>query len=341
MCWNRSFFFDSIVQVLTDDAAKYYAFVYASQSPLFASFMPLERVHRVIPNVPGISVQEVFAEHDASWRHEFIFFCGSYVFDRSLPCCEDGQVSIVQGACFCGGGSIKSNDAWRSLSSFHSKAVAQAPAQQEEDDDDSDESVDGKPNDTARFEYPEPATVCPVLVEYEGFLFPKAKKHAPRGDIELNDAATEAAFEALTAQRQDWDEEGRPTNEFFVLCVQEGHHRGAEKGAREVLVRCLARGHQVKAWCSAYGLVASGNFAVAKFGMEGARVLATEWCRRMTHFYELALTDGRALGEFEYTEDHAAPEDEGVFGAYLALQPSDSAFKERAAQILAIAPLSV
>ena len=70
-------------------------------------------------------------------------------------------------------------------------------------------------------------------------------------------------------------------------------------------------------------------------------MLATEWCRRMTHFYELALTDGRALGEFEYTEDHAAPEDEGVFGADLALQPSDSAFKERAAQILAIAPLSV
>ena len=76
-----------------------------------------------------------------------------------------------------------------------------------------------------------------------------------------------------------------------------------------------------------------------RYGDDGARFLAEEWCRRMTFFYNLALADGRTVGEFKYGPEHVPPEQADVFSAFLAMQPEGSPFQRRAAEILAISPL--
>ena len=75
-----------------------------------------------------------------------------------------------------------------------------------------------------------------------------------------------------------------------------------------------------------------------RFGDDGARFLAEEWCRRMTFFYDLSLTDGQPVGSFEYVPELVPPEQAYVFGAFLAMQPEGSHFQQRTAEITAMRP---
>ena len=77
----------------------------------------------------------------------------------------------------------------------------------------------------------------------------------------------------------------------------------------------------MKAGCCAYGLAASGNFSVVRFGEDAASILVREWCRRMTCVDDLALADGCVLGDFQYKAEHTPSVDAGEFTAMLALQP--------------------
>ena len=66
--------------------------------------------------------------------------------------------------------------------------------------------------------------------------------------------------------------------------------------------RCCAAGAGVFKWCETYGVQSRAYFGASLYGEEGAKIMATEHCRRLTWFYQIFEEDGCQEG-FKYTAE--------------------------------------
>ena len=70
--------------------------------------------------------------------------------------------------------------------------------------------------------------------------------------------------------------------------------QGAKGVAYDTFQGQARQGGEVMAWCDQYHLQKSSSYAIATYGMDGARVLCQEWCRKLQYF----LTSGsQQVGE--------------------------------------------
>ena len=185
MCWNRDLFFDSIVRVADGGTVTYYAFLFASQNPLFAAFLPLQAVERdALPNFCAMAHAEIIAHTEGHWKHMFRFTQNKFLLNAALAATRFDEVSILQGSLFYGGEVIVSHDKWTPLAAFQGGASMAVPPTPDGDNDSVTSGEEGDGTVGAHtLEYSADSVVWIAPVDYAEFRFPENVSHTESTDI--------------------------------------------------------------------------------------------------------------------------------------------------------------
>jgi hypothetical protein len=145
----------------------------------------------------------------------------------------------------------------------------------------------------------------------------------------------EAVHAELAAKRRLWENDANAGDDFEVK-VRGGVHT---KRARGVAADCSvgqAKG-DARLFCRAYGMNVMASYAYARYGEADATRLATEWCRRNQHYYDLYV--GADDAAYAFTEadsgSYVEPED---FVKWADALPEGSVARERVEALRAVRP---
>jgi hypothetical protein len=270
---------------------------YATQQPLSAYFLRLRLTDAVLPSAQGATVAEVLAMGDNWWPWRFIAQgAWSYVSDEEVSF-QEGNVLVLLEPHFLSATEIVAAGPPRRLQDILGDPpapVARVPA------------AARQPRPTEDVVQAELAA-RPWLQDLIGARPPKAPPAAakappaaPPEEAEADEAAEEVAPPDVVAVGEELrllrEELGAtagadPFHDFYI-CVRGGAWTLENKGVAGDTCVGQARKGQPTEWARRYGLNVQASFAFSRYGREAAARLATEWCLRMQHFYDVWCAAG-------------------------------------------------
>lgn len=274
-----------------------FAFLYATQSPLQATLLPLHRRPFSLLDFDS-DPRPLQSYLEDTWDLDTDCQWGTCVMAEDLPHCQPSEVFVVPDLVFLGGTRWASHGAIIGLEEF----LEEWPTKVAEP--------------STKKDTPKQVSELERLANQHPFLQPYLEPESPQPEEtasssytplpkkeELDDAAKAEVWAALNQKRL----------EFQPLSAVPVHFKTSVRGGvwtQEHLAvpfdsaRGFASGKAVEAWCKAYGLKASYTVAFKKYSEDVAKGLALHWCRVMDHYYSLYLLAGG--GDYVYTEQDRA-----------------------------------
>lgn len=352
VCRNRSCFFGCVFLPVGDleDGAAAYLFLYATQSPLQATFLPMVVDSPPIPSQAASSVAEHLGTPDPAYHLlAFSYTPGKYCLERDLPFANDGSdVLVLQDVALLGGSRAGSDQAPVAFRIF-AERLPRNPKQV------------GKATPVGKPSAPELMEEYPWLAEYMAPPMKQARtslsptmprvqpeleghgaESAGEGDEqssapELEDDAIQAAWVSLHEKRLQWDQAGAAEGDSFYVIIRGGPWSLRATGKALESVMACARAGPPTEWAKKYNMGKSALFALSKYGDESAHMLALEWCRRCEHFFQIWVAQDDP--EFAYTQTDLASYQEGLeFVTWMCSVDIMSATWERAAKVRSLRP---
>ena len=87
--------------------------------------------------------------------------------------------------------------------------------------------------------------------------------------------------------RAVWRERQEPEGADFQTCVRGGAWTKQHKRITADAVAAMAATPEAKQWLHSLEGNRMASFSILKFGEEAAMLMASEWCRRRQHFFNL------------------------------------------------------
>lgn len=356
VCRNRSCFFGCVLLPAGDleDGATAYLFLYAVQSPLQATFLPMLVDSSPIASQAPSSVAEHLAIPDPAYHLlEFSYTPGTYCVERDVPFANDGSdVLVLQDVSLLGGGRAGSDQAPVPFRAFaqrlppNPKNAGQA-AKKAAKSSSTPELLEQYPW-LAEYSAPpaKQARVSHSLAKPE--VSPEPEGQGVGGEegeeqslaLELGDEAIEAAWVTLQEKRLQWDQSGVAEGDNFYVIIRGGAWTLRSVGKALDSVMACARSGLPTEWAKQHNMGKSALFALSKYGDESAHMLALEWCRRCEHFFQIWVANDDP--EYLYTQDDLASYQEDLeFVTWLCGVDAMSATWERAAKVRKLKPANL
>ena len=109
---------------------------------------------------------------------------------------------------------------------------------------------------------------------------------------EVDEDVVMTAFADLEEQREIFRQGIELHGEEFATNVIGGAWTKANRGISGDRVKCWATSMEVKDFCKVYGLQLQISFTMKLYTHQGCTALATMWCKRMQHFYDVWSVQG-------------------------------------------------
>ena len=283
---------------IAEDGSQAFYFLFATQRPLEAHFLPLRLK---LPTAPCREAHSP-AQLEELWgklsQYEFEVGREDPVPGHRLPFRGSGDIVVFRDVCFGGPGQMATDLDPVTLSGF----LAALPQKRRES-----QPRAPKAAPEPKEEMSDLLEQFPWLVDYldEGLANEEAKA-ASSSAIELLFEAEELiadkvisdVWEALAAKRKEWEAQGILQGEDFVTFFKGGQWTAQHKGkALDTLVGQAKRGHATR-WCNMRQMKKIVGFSLALYGEGPAFVMALGWRRRMQHFHGLWLNSLGAGNSF-------------------------------------------
>ena len=306
VCHNRLHFNDCILlSTKVGEEKKGYLFVFATQSPMMVSFMPLFRMRPVLPLMGG-------GENQLDMRRPT--FCNEFRYDGQLlyidevgdmPFEEGGHdIEVVSRVEFFGYQCLVSDDMPVSFAEFSKHFEPPSQCRQQE----------------RKFQVP--ADVLEAHPWLKDVLAGNGGRPGGShgggggdradfvGDGVLKDEDIDLAWEALYAKREEWEDLKKDRGSHFVVNVRGGRNTMERKGVAYDCVSTTPRGALPMAFCIDYGLQRMHSFSIHKFGERGAMLLASEVAMRYEYFFGVFMASDTLEHVFSVAELEAYTEGE-------------------------------
>ena len=127
---------------------------------------------------------------------------------------------------------------------------------------------------------------------------PASSTQSVRPDLTAEEE--DATWEALQRLRNQWRDQIEPQAEHFVLSLRGGVWTQQHRGTEADCVSVSARRGVVWSWCERYNLPKMARFTL-QYSTPIANALASEWSKRMQHFFDIYLRANDA--DFMYSEE--------------------------------------
>jgi hypothetical protein len=321
LCWARVSFRSTALVFARGDEEHVFAFLYATQSPLAASFLPLQRRRSTITASSSATRAEVLEASRMHFDHDFICRWGHTVTEEELPPMGSEDIYVLPDLAFLGQARVASHAALVQIDEFFKGLDLKVRGPNKRKTPASSERPDLEKLQ-AQYEYLS-SYLAPGAGEAEGGA---SSSVARPDDSEASDEELEQeVWQQLANKRAEWQAQAVDAPVYFKTSLRCGVHVDTW-GGRFDAVRAHAAKQEAQAWCGRYGLLPQRQLSLTKFGESAAHALALYWCRVMEYYYTLALAVNRP--RYVYTEaDHAArPSSEQAMSALQGLPPKHVAF---------------
>ena len=342
IAYNRDVFGDCVFWFLgAPPSCAYYVLCYALQNPLFLGVCRVEPCHEPMPHItPARHTRLAWS----SWSHRFTLTHEFHYSDE--PCLQNVvEIRVLQDAARVGHGVVVSDSEWVSLgdlrASLREVEVARPGARKSRRDAraaaapfhdhpwlldylDDPSMRDGAASGRSAHE----------AIEKGGALL-KDGSDASGSDEEVAMWSDEHVL-ALYAKRHELSSAADRDTPDFSWELRGGKWTLERKGVVYDCVAAKARAQDVADWCVAWSLPQSSSWSTLLYGEGPSVQLATAWCSRMQHYYDVHVERGFSR-DFVFNEEHSlswpCPD------SLAALDASSRAdMRRRVAQIRNLAP---
>jgi hypothetical protein len=321
LCWARVGFRSTAIVFASSTAdEQVFAFLYATQSPLAASFLPLQRRRSTLAASSSATRAEVLEASKMHFDHDFNCVWGRTVTEEGLPQMDAEDIHVLADLVFLGGTRVASHAALVPIDEFCKGLEMKVRGPNKRSTPASGERPDLEKLQ-AQFEYL--SSYLPSGArEAEGGA---SSSGAKPDDSEAEEDLEQEVWQQLANKRAEWQAHAVDAPVYFKTSLRCGVHIDTW-GGRFDAVRAHAAKQEAHAWCAQYGLAPQRQLSFTKFGESAAHALALYWCKVMEYYFTLALAVGRP--RYAYTEaDHAArPSPEQALNALQGLPPKHVAF---------------
>lgn len=335
----RTCFANAIFEVTANGVVEYFAFLYATISPLCVVFVPLTKAPDVsfaTRGCPG----DVLAADDGWFAHRFIFTPGSFVTGDQVQYSPDIRISVIPHSSFHKGNVLVSHADPIPLLDL----VASVPEAQRAQ--------------AARAAKPVVATLeenilseFPWLQDWMATTSssgPSRQSHHRGGgsgvktqaDVDpLSDEAIDQALEVVSQKREEWRATYKDPEVHFRTTFLGGKWTAKMKGIACDAAHACAKGKTVEQWCRSNGLPISASFYFKKYGDSVASALSAAWQAHMTYLYEKHLSAKSSTSSFSDEDLQSAPVPELALH-FLKTAPPSHPGHARLREVRALAPAS-
>ena len=361
VCANREHFRDAAIATLDNPDTLYYATM-MRQSPYTAVFMELKRRPRALPaslTVAGpIVLEELRPDSHRQFTHEPL----KLMLGSEVPIDPDAELLVFRGlrftdGCVC---TTYTQMAFEDFAIHHlppsAPTVSRAPssgtyipkaireAMIAKYPFLSDDDFDAAFRPTFASSRLKSGTYGPKLRDIEKELFeegdgvdngppdPELDNDVP----ELEPVDGDDVDAELARLREDVAEEAH-VDMYFYARVRGGRWTAANRGVAADAIAGYARGGVARAFCEIFAFSKEMSFYFGRYGEEGSRLLANEFCRRGDYFCDLWVSSSN--DEFVFTQQMLDDYQDGFeFIAWLCDQPIDSVCFEKGNELRRLAP---
>ena len=289
LCWQRKSIVGSAYATSFEVGSDAFYFLYASQSPLVAYFLPVTVGEPLFPAIESLSSEALLS----SWQEVPAFICENNVAGivpgNRLPLWGEGDINVLPGLAFQPGGLLMTDfqplplaDFMASLPVLSSGRSERKPAKPAPSKAILKEATAAHPwleelmASNARPSLPSNVVPLPIVEE--------------NSEDESSTAAQNAmdkVWQELDARRQEWAVEAAGQGEDFTSVLRGGPWTQVHMG--KAVDRCAATAKQglPSQWCAQYDLNKIASFSFSVYGEQGAAQLSAEWRKRVQFFYDL------------------------------------------------------
>lgn len=337
LCWQRKAIVGTAYGTSFAVGSKVFYFLFASQSPLAAYFLPVVVGEPLWPALEQLSPSALL---DA-WQEVPAFFleldAQAIVSGGSLPEWDETSIKVLQGLTFQPGGSLMTDFEPVALEGFMGTLPFQMSGRSERS---------SKPPAPSKSSLKKATEAYPWLEEF----IPQPKRpHRPKqGDSApasssgqnpsdpLPEDALSGVWLELDQKRQQWAVETADLGDDFTSVLRGGPWTQSHLGMATDRCSAQAKSGTPSRWCEMYGLNKIASFSFSVYGEVGAAILSAEWCKRMQFYYDIWLN---GAGDHVYGPvDKAAYKPSSKWLRFKAALPSHGKARERADAIEALFP---
>ena len=335
VCRLREVFQGGVFRFTTHNENLFYLFLYATQNPLMAAFLPLEVAERVPVVETAYAVGEGILCSGPPFDHVFSVVGRTHCTGSDIAVTENTVIQVLPHAVFVDDRHVASHADFVPLQAWLVDLRFQEPAT------------------TSQATLPRTWT-ADVLATYPwlaDFVRDQSGRATDRGAeatgvpptpqvVTLEEDVAERVFAELREKRQLWEVEFAAPPEDFKTTLLGGawtlQHRGVVCDA----VKAYAAGATGLSFCRAYQLPKAASFAIRKYGEAVASALAIHWCARLQSLCTAAR--GQTMGSYVFTaaDLESCPAPEEVL-QLLQEQPQSHPGHVRLAEISALLPAGV
>ena len=310
-------------------ADRAYAFLFATQSPMVAELLPLERFSYPPPS--AYSGSDFLAAINSFVEHTFTYQPGRSVSAADVEFDAQTQVHVLPYLGFLAGHTMGSHSLPVRMVDFvrHAMAGGARPSAK----------AQGYKTPRVNTELVEQFPWLATYMPKSGSSRQASGSSSAAGQSEpevlgLDDEAIDNAFEELQAIRSQWQVDYQDSIQHFKVCLLGGAWTKEHVGVACDAVKAYASGKEALDWCSKFGFPTNTRFGIRKLGQERATVLAGCWCSRLQYFYDIFCRAKRDNYQYTSADINGSP----VPKDSLSQTSEGGIFQERLAQILALRP---
>ena len=277
-----------------------FAFLFATQSPFKACFIPVTVAYRNLPSLNQLSPAEVLLAWADSSDICFEFKTGSCVTHQVFGFWLLDDIKVFLNVKFCSAEMLQGYGEAMPL-----QQCLPVPSRKRA----APEVASVRSTGASKSARDDLVANNPWVAEYlAGSAAPPAQPAAASVDVEAQDSEEAAAFQEAWLSFEDkcaaWRLQNAPAGGTdFVTTFRSGQwnlkNRAVAESDRTIAQACPGPARQ---WCSQCGLNTLASFSYSRYGQETCHALALEWLCRLQHYFDIWAAQD--VPHYVYTPTH-------------------------------------
>jgi hypothetical protein len=285
-CWNRALFANVVLRFSGVAGNRFYRFLFATQSPLYACFCEIKEAEYHVPT-GSASLADWASGAVDDWSHHFSMDFEALTHWYELPQAHIEGIHVLPDVHLLGGGQLVSGADYVPLGVF---LTWLPPAKQAQTRTPKADTLSTESGLLAKYPWMTKFVQEGAAASPSGATSSKADPILPIEEEPeaLDDDQVQAVFQALEQTRQAWDLHAPSDHADFRITLLGGAWHQRHKGTTYVAFQGAVRKNSPsEQWCIQYNLPKSARFEISLYGESGAHTMANAWCHRLNFLFSL------------------------------------------------------
>jgi hypothetical protein len=334
LCQCREACHGTALLASVEDNSLDYVFLFATQNPYLAMFLPMRMCNPPVPSMMSLSSSAALELWDTHNVHSFRFKLGASLTHSGLYFPSGAQVWVLEHVSFVSPGTIVANGQPLLLEDFLGACAPakQAPAQRQR-------------RTTSKEDLAAVISANPWVTEYlkegrnQNSSGASSSLEEFKADEETQGDGFDAAWEDLQQHIQEMDSAMEPYSGMdFTVVFRRADWTIINLGIWESdrVIAQAAKGAPVL-FCGTYKLNKMSSYSYSRYANAGALALAQEYCRRLQFYFNLWSQQSNQRYEFSL-HDLASYKEAPGWIEFLAGLPAAGPLRDRAEAVRLAVP---